>query len=148
MRTNDISNRDNVIDGRDVIARIDELESKRTDLADAVEEAKTALADAVEEAKTSADDLTAALTEWDEENGDELKALKALVEGYVDDWTHGAKLIRRTYFVEYCEEFCKDIGDLPKDIPSYLEIDWDATAANLEADFTSVDFDGVEYLVH
>ena len=40
-----------------------------------------------------------------------------------------------------------DIGDLPKDLPAYIVIDWDKTANNIEADYTTVDYDGVEYLI-
>jgi hypothetical protein len=39
------------------------------------------------------------------------------------------------------------IGDMPKEIPSYIVIDWDATAENIQADYTSVDFDGVTYWI-
>ena len=40
-----------------------------------------------------------------------------------------------------------DIGDLPKNIPRYIEIDWDKTADNLKQDYTSVTFDGADYYV-
>jgi hypothetical protein len=78
---------------------------------------------------------------------DMLKELQSYCKGYAADWTSGTTLIRRTYFTEYCEELCKDIGDIPKNIPPYLVIDWEATAAKLEFDYTEVDYDGVEYLV-
>jgi hypothetical protein len=41
----------------------------------------------------------------------------------------------------------EDVGDLPRGIPSYIVIDWAATADNLKVDYTEVDFDGVTYLV-
>lgn len=80
---------------------------------------------------------------------DEYKVLTALAEEAADseDWPHGATLIRETYFVDYCKELLADIGDLPKDLPHYIEIDWDTTADNLRADYTEVDFDGVAYLI-
>jgi hypothetical protein len=40
-----------------------------------------------------------------------------------------------------------DCGTLPRDIPWYIEIDEEATAKNIEMDYASVDFDGVEYLI-
>jgi hypothetical protein len=124
MSTREISNSDDVIDSRDVIARIAELE----DIVPPAEE----------------DDGT-----FNDERA-ELAALKALAdeaEGYAPDWQYGETLIRRSYFVEYVEELCEDCGYLPKDLPSWIVIDWDATARNVEVDYTSVDFDGVEYLV-
>ncbi len=117
MPTTDISNSDQVIDSRNVISRIEELEGED-------------------------------LLEQDEQ--DELKALKTLeeeAEGYSDDWKHGSTLIRDDYFTEYAEELCKDIGDLPSEIPWYIEIDWEKTAEHIKADYTEVDFDGVSYWI-
>jgi DNA repair exonuclease SbcCD ATPase subunit len=165
-----ISNSDDTIDSRDVIERIEELEAEREALAETLEETRSAHEEAeaaqaaVNEGDEEADhdlaskldDLTTKLeqaqhelTEWDDENGDELKSLKALqeeAEGYCD-WTNGAQLIRDSHFTEAMQELCEDIGDLPKDIPGYLVIDWDATASNLRADYTSVEFGGVTYWV-
>lgn len=58
-----------------------------------------------------------------------------------------AQLIRESYFTEAMRELVSDIGDLPKDVPGYLVIDWEATAENLKVDYTAVDFDGVTYYV-
>jgi len=184
----EISNSDDVIDSRDVIARIEELESDFESAHDSdvlsriealEEELKTAHEMELEDAKgvegifvepdfdkwlESNDDPNAIeLTElkavadfdtWLEQNEDddaqELKALRALAdeaEGYADDWKHGATLIRETYFEEYCEDYISDIGDLPKEIPNYIVIDWAATASNLRVDYSEVDYDGVSYLV-
>lgn len=145
--TNEISNDQNILDSRDVIERLDELQSKF----DAIEEAKANLNAAepgnTEEAQA---ELDAASEDFDEDERAEYHALKALAdeaEGYADDWRHGATLIRETYFTDYCKELCRDIGDLPKDVPRYIEIDWDATANNLRVDYTEVEFNGETYLI-
>lgn len=154
-----ISNYDDTIDSRDVIERIEELEAEREALADEAQEADDRANDLSPDEQEAewraacqeADAAHAAIAEWDESgDADELRGLRALAENaepYADDWSHGATLIRRSYFVEYCKQLVSDIGDLPNDIPAYLVIDWDATADNLEADYTTVDFDGEEYLV-
>jgi hypothetical protein len=115
--TREISNSRDVIDSRDVIARIEELRG---------------------------------MDERDDDESQELKVLEALAEeaeGYAADWQYGETLIRESYFVAYCQELVQDIGDLPKDIPAYLVIDWEKTAENLKADYTEVDFDGVTYFI-
>lgn len=104
----DIDNSQDVIDSRDVIERLEELQADRQEFIDAL----------AEEA-----------------------------EGYAEDWHYGTTLIRESYFVEYCQELCSDIGALPKEIPSYVVIDWEATAENLKADYTEVEFGDVTYLV-
>ncbi len=150
-----ISNNDDTIDSREVIDRIEELEEQREDAlreqADAEVDAEAA-EDTEEEAPEADQDEVEDLTEFgfDEDDAEELKVLKALAEEasqYASDWKHGATLIHEDYFTEYCEEMVKDIGDLPNEIPSYLVIDWEATAHNLKADYTEVDFDGETYLV-
>lgn len=122
-----ISNTDDVIDSRDVIERIEELEGERADIED-----------------------IQLLVDWDEENKAELEALKAFAdeaEGYSEDWRYGATLVRDSYFEDYARELLEDIGDIPRGLPHYIEIDWEATARNIRMDYTEVDFDGVSYWV-
>lgn len=152
-----ISNSDDVIDSRDVISRIEELESEREDLANVLEEAETVFNEAKEDdeknmgtLEDAVDNARGELVDWDDDNADELKALKDLqdeAEGYCPDWNYGATLIRDDYFEDYCQELVQDIGDLPHGIPNYIVIDWEATADNIKVDYTSVDFDGVTYWV-
>ena len=135
MKTHSISNEDDVIDSRDVIARIEELQ----------EEIAQAEGEDFDGSKVGGLDDPV-----DASDRDELAHLQALAEeasGYAADWEHGEQLIRETYFVEAMRELCVDIGDVPKNIPSYLEIDWEKTAENLKADYTEVDYDGVTYLI-
>ena len=154
MRTIDISNSDNVIDSREVIAKLEALSEERGDLQQAIDDAKEALneeeGDEKEAMQEDYDAAVDALESWDIDNKAELDALQALnddAEGYAEDWRHGATLVKENYFPEYCKELLDDIGDLPRDLPDYIVIDWDATAENLKADYTEVDFDGEAYLV-
>lgn len=158
MSRNTPTNSDDVIDSRDIIERLEELESERQDLVDAISAAQ-------DELDTSEDDTPdiralletgvayaeTALNDWDGDNADELKALQALAkegEDYAaEDWIHGATLIRESYFTDYCKDMVSDIGDMPRDIPGYIVIDWDATARNMRIDYNEIDFDGVTYLV-
>ena len=135
--TTDISNQDDVIDSRDVIARIEELQA---DIEESGASTNLDTGDGM-----SADgqrDMTSEIEELAS-----LLALQEEAEGYAPDWRHGATLIRDSYFVDYCEELCKDIGDMPREIPHYIEIDWKKTAENIKVDYTSVEFDGVTYWV-
>ena len=144
----DISNSDDVIDSRDIIERIEELEDKEQAIADAKADLENA--DGEDDRESAEDALEDAELDFDDDERNELKVLRELrdeAEGYSGDWRHGAALIRESYFTEYCEQLCRDIGDLPDDIPSYLEIDWEKTAENIRQDYTAVEFDGVTYLI-
>jgi hypothetical protein len=122
---------DNIIDSREVNERITELEEQR---------------DAYNE-QPDCDDVDWKMLHKDEhEELEHLVALRDDLEGYCE-WDAGETLINRSYFVEYVEEMCKDIGAIPRNIPSYIEIDWEATAANIETDYTSGYWDGEEFLV-
>jgi hypothetical protein len=77
----------------------------------------------------------------------ELRAFNDKGENYAPDWTYGATIIAESYFTEYAEELCKDIGDVPQDLPGYLAIDWNKTAENLKVDYTEIEYDGNTYLV-
>lgn len=126
---------DDIIDLRDVIARIEQLEALRQpgsiDLGNE------------EDNEADQDSLFA-----------ELATLETFIAGlkgaggdeqWRGDW-YPVTLIARSYFVDYCKDLVSDIGDLPRDIPSYLEIDWTKTARNLEVDYSTVEFDGNEFL--
>lgn len=118
-----ITNDDDIIDSWDIIKRIEELEG-------------------LIEGEGCEDTC--------KEYQQELEALKALAEqgeSESSDWSYGETLIHRRYWVDYVQELLADCGDIPRNLPHYIEIDWDATANNIEADYATVDFDGVEYLI-
>jgi hypothetical protein len=89
----------------------------------------------------------------DESAHDEYVQLQELLDGLKgcggDEQWHGSwypiTLIRDSHFTDAMQELCEDIGDFPNGVPSYYVIDWEATARNLRADYSSVEFDGVTY---
>lgn len=145
--------RDEVIDSRDIEERIDDLESDRDAYQEDVNEAQEAIDDADEDADdlhTLEANLSAAqeaLKAWEEDNAEELMMLTAFrdeVEGYTD-WRHGETLIQEEYWTEYVRDMLADTGEIPRDLPSYIVIDWDATADNIKADYSEAELDGQTY---
>lgn len=116
--TQEISNSDDMIDVRDIIARVEGLAHSL----DAEDLSDLAM-------------LESLLSDLKGNGGD---------KQWEGSW-YPIGLIRDSYFVEAMQELVQDIGDLPEDIPGYLVIDWDATAGNLRADYSSVEFDGITY---
>ena len=113
----EITNREDVIDSREIIDRIEYLEDEQTTLSDKLDEAKEN-EDNLEELQTALKDAQEALKEWDEsDEGQELRALKSIqdeADGY-SDWKHGATLIRDSYFTEYAEQLANEMGAINKD---------------------------------
>src|SRR5579859_7585544 len=146
--SNTISNSDNVIDSRDVIERIAELESLRDDAQSAAEslieenESKSPEDRDDDPVKETMEDGAEIYTSVDfgEEEYNELKTLKALEEeaSGCADWAHGETLIRDSYFEEYAQEFAEDIGAVQKGMSwPYTCIDWEQAASELQQDYTS-----------
>ena len=132
--TNVISNTDNTIDSRDVIARIEELEAERV---------------AIESPDSVFIETKRLVEEFDNsEEGQELIALIALAEqgeDYAPDWKYGAQLIHEDYFEEAMDEMVADCYTLPEDLPSWMTITYDYDA--LKQDYTAIDFDGQTYYI-
>ncbi len=128
--TSEITNSQQLIDSRDIIARIEELESEGIIPLDEIPQD--------EEAN-------------DPELAEELQHLKAMAgeaEDYAEDWKFGACLVSEEYWEDYCREFAMDIGAISKDTAWPCTcIDWEKAAIELARDYTQVDFDGVTYFV-
>lgn len=128
MTTIDTSNLkyEDIIDVRDLIERIEELQSDF--------------------------DLDPDLL--GEEEREELQTLLAILEDlkgcggdeqWRGDW-YPITLIRESYFTDYVQELLEDCGEIPRDLPHYIHIDWEATARNVMVDYSTVTIDGVDYL--
>ena len=154
--TRTISNFDDVIDSRDVIARIEELEGERDSLVMGCEAYVGGMHGRGDECPecNGNGDRNATPEEWAEsfpDDAEELATLKALAEeaeGYAPDWTHGETLIRDSYFVEYAQELAEDIGAINHEAswPNTC-IDWDQAARELRMDYTAVEFGDITYWI-
>lgn len=161
---NTIDNTEDIIDSRDIIARIAELESTRDSLIEARDDADVAFADlplgdttddtyaavfmALQTAKVEA---RQALDEWyTGDEGEEFEALVKLQEqaaGYLSDWHHGEALIRDSYFEDYARDTAEDIygKELGQAKWPFSCIDWEQAARELQQDYTAFEFGGVTY---
>lgn len=128
METKEISNSDALIDVRDIIARVEELEEDEADVEGQAELFK-------------------------EENA-ELVTLKALLEelagnGGDEEWRgewYPITLVRDSYFKDYAQELADDIGAINSEAtwPNNC-IDWEQAAEELQQDYSTVEFDGITY---
>lgn len=129
--TNEITNSQDVIDSRDMIERISELESELLN------------EDGVLDLETEDEDYR--------DKAAELGILQAVAEegnGYAPDWVYGATLIRDSYFEDYARELADDIGAIDSHTAwPHTCIDWEEAASQLQQDYTEIDFDGVAYWI-
>lgn len=120
------TNTDDMIDPRDVEARIAELEGERDSYT----------------MEPDCDDVS-----WEQLNPDDAAELKALTD-FRDEFSGcDGPLIRETYFKDYAQELAEDIhGKAIRDVNwPFSCIDWEQAARELQMDYTAADFDGVTY---
>lgn len=124
MQTTTLDLSADLIDVRDIIARVEELEAEQ-----------------------SSDPMAF-------DNGDELDTLTTILadlqgmggdEQWRGNW-YPITLIRDSYFRTYAEELADDIGAIPRDAGWPMNcIDWEQAARELRYDYSGVDIDGVTY---
>jgi hypothetical protein len=137
-----INNLQDIIDSRDVIERIEELEDEFSICPHCGEGLHNG--DGIAEVCPDCEQPT----EFDTEELDALRSLAEEAEGYAADWQHGEALIRDSYFTEYAQELAEDCGMVSDDTawPNNC-IDWEQAAEELKQDYTCVSFDGVDYWI-
>jgi hypothetical protein len=119
--SHEITSHDDIIDVRDVIARVEELEEAAEDDT---------------ENQTDLKKLMKLLNELKGYGGN---------EQWRSDWYPGL-LIRDSYFKKYAKEFADDIDAVPEDATWPMNcIDWDQAARELQTDYSSVEFEGTTY---
>lgn len=131
-----ISNQDPYIDGQEATAEINRLKDELDEKTDERNEAEA-------EGKS---------IEWLEEELDdiqlELKPLLELEENltYFSLWA--VQFIREDEFENYCERFAIDCGDISEESGVYAYVDWERYADGIRIDYTSITYNGEEYLYH
>ena len=130
MAQDEPNNGMDLIDSRDIIERIDSLEN---------------------DLEIVSDDPNYLTGEDLEEVKEELKILKSVeeeAEGYASDWRYGETLIRCTHFKDYAQELAEDCGMVTErsSWPNNC-LDWDRAARDLQYDYTTVDYDGIDYWI-
>lgn len=122
--TSEIDFTESVIDTRDIVERFEELESTYETFENEAE------------VKNWAD-----LDEW--------VKLREIIEeidaNAGDNCDDGVTLINESYFVDYVREMLEDCGEIPRDIPHYVAIDWKQTADNVRVDYTFININGTEF---
>lgn len=125
MATNTIENfaGSDIIDVRDIIARVEELR----EMNNSEEESRS-----IEE-NAELETLESLLSDLCGNGGD---------EQWEGDW-YPVTLIRESYFEESMDEMIADCYDMPKNLPSFMTVTLDYDA--LKQDYTECEFEGDTY---
>ena len=127
--TNTLDLSADIIDVRDIIARVEGLEIEREGLEESDPHRDADLA-------SEHCQLAQIMADLQGMGGD---------EKWRGHW-YPLTLIRESYFRTYAEELADDIGAIPRDAQWPLTcIDWEQAARELRYDYSSIDIDGATY---
>jgi hypothetical protein len=139
--TDEITNSDDVIDFRDITARVEELTAERDGW----------VSGAPDGSETPDPEGWRSYNPDEADELDNLEGILAETKSYggdhqwQGDWYPGV-MIRESHFEDYARQLADDIGAIDSDAgwPNSF-IDWEKAADALKMDYGTVDFDGVEY---
>ena len=78
----------------------------------------------------------------------ELEELKEEVSNNSDEgFEYGIQLIHENEIDDYLHEILVECGYIPKDLPSWIEIDWQATYDNMKQDYSELELNGSTFYV-
>lgn len=128
--TLDENNGDDVLDSRDIIDRIEDLESR-------------------EDYSETGENADESLTEDEREELTHLREFAKEAARYASDWDLGETLIHDSHFTDYIAEWVVDSEYLPADLPEFISsnIDWKGVADDLKGDYSPVELDGETYWI-
>ena len=116
-----------MIDVRDIIARVEAIESEGDDAHLQATDPET-----LGEVRT----LRMILDDLEGNGGD---------EQFRGEW-YPVTLIAEHYFTAYARGLLEDCDVIPADLPAYVHIDWQRTARDIAVDYSTVTIQGREYL--
>ena len=78
----------------------------------------------------------------------ELESLKDEIESNSDEgFEYGIQLIHENYIDDYLDELLDACGYLPKDLPHWIKIDWQATYDNMKEDYNEIELNGNTFYI-
>ena len=78
----------------------------------------------------------------------ELEKLKEEISENSDEgFEYGIQLIHENYIDDYLDELLEACGYIPKDLPHWIEVDWQATYDNMKEDYNEIELNGNKFYV-
>jgi hypothetical protein len=117
-----------ILDTRELNARLNTLEERYSDIIDLT------IMEVPED-------------KYDEVDPDEFEEMKELqqLRDEIPEWRDGNTMVPEDGWVDYVQDLCEDIGDIPKNLPNYIAIDWEKTASNIAFDYGTIEYQGDTY---
>ena len=82
--------------------------------------------------------------DWQEEIN-QITCIDEVEDEIGSEFDFGVTLITEDDFTDYVEDYLKGCGYISDDFPSWIEIDWEATAENVKQDYSELEYEGETY---
>ena len=82
--------------------------------------------------------------DWQEEIN-QITCIDEVEDEIGSEFDFGVTLIPEDDFTDYVEDLLKGCGYISDDFPSWIEIDWEATAENVKQDYSELEYEGGTY---
>ena len=82
--------------------------------------------------------------DWQEEIN-QITCIDEVEDEIGSEFDFGVTLIPEDDFTDYVEDLLKGCGYISDDFPSWIEIDWEATAENVKQDYSELEYEGETY---
>ena len=133
-----------VLDTRDLIEKRDELKQQILDAFLEDFEHYVDRTDSFEDILFEEEELENFKDYWKDEL-EEIENINEIEDEIGSEFDYGCTLIHEDSFQEYCEELLEELGYVPKDFPTWIEIDYEATSENMKQDYSELVYDGENY---
>jgi hypothetical protein len=135
----------NVLDSRDLIEKREELKEKIFNNFLAYFPQYEDMTDSYDDILMDEEEIQDWKEGWSEEIN-HIEEIDSIEDEIGSDFDYGITLIDENDMEEYVKDLLEDLGYIPKDFPSWIEIDWSSTADNVKQDYSEVTYQGTEYL--
>ena len=82
--------------------------------------------------------------DWQEEIN-QITCIDEVEDEIGSEFDFGVTLIPEDDFTDYVEDLLKGCEYISDDFPSWIEIDWEATAENVKQDYSELEYEGETY---
>ena len=82
--------------------------------------------------------------DWQEEI-DQITCIDEVEDEIGSEFDFGVTLIPEDDFTDYVKDLLKGCGYISDDLPTWIEIDWEATAKNVKQDYSELEYEGETY---
>ena len=134
----------NILDTRDLAERREALKQEILDSFLEYFPHYEEMTESFEDIRFEEEEIESWKQDWQEEIN-QITCIDEVEDEIGSEFDFGVTLIPEDDFTDYVEDLLKGCGYISDDFPSWIEIDWEATAENVKQDYSELEYKGETY---